>query len=81
MKIGKYIIEIVPNDSKEFTTNLPYGNTIFFKRIRRDAFYIERLVHLYPIDAISCKHIKPNTGIRYSILGKYWIFLVIKQLN
>ena len=79
MKIGKYIIEIVPNDSYNHELRgLPYNNHIWYNK--HDIYHIigGNLVRNY---TKSCKHIKPNSGIRYSILGKYWIFLIIKQGN
>lgn len=81
MKIGKYIIEIVPSNSYNHSLNLPYHNQILYSIKAYNAYneiYYLRLSHIH---FKECKHIKPNTGIRYSILGKYWIFLVIKQLN
>lgn len=74
MKIGKYIIEIVPYNSWYHDLNLPYSNYIRYSIKTNHPDWDE-------LTGKRCKHIKPNTGIRYSILGKYWIFLVIKQLN
>lgn len=93
MKIGKYIIEIVPNDSIDFTLGIPYSNGIYYDIIidtyitKRDKVVLCKFIpkgsrgFITRSEYIKCKHIKPNTGIRYSIIGKYWIFLIIKQLN
>lgn len=46
--------------------------------------YLEKkhfFVDFKELGFITSKHLKPNTGIRYSIVGKYWILLIIKQLN
>lgn len=85
MKIGKYIIEIIPSNAKNFELNIPTFNHIIydseseqpktFKQKKDNIFYLIKRTFK------KCKHIKPNTGIRYSIVGKYWIFLIIKQLN
>lgn len=74
MKLGKYIIEVVPKEAKYFWLILPYDNYICYSMTTNCPKWQENCEK-------KCKHIKPNTGIRYLILGKYWIFLMIKQLN
>lgn len=81
MKIGRYIVKIVPIDSYNFELSLPYFNYIFFNR-KKDAKYIKsNLVKLLKKNYIYVNSIKSNSGIQYSILGKYWIFLIIKELK
>ena len=75
MKIGKYIFQIVPYNSKKHVLDLPYNNSIWYT-LPYAGF---TTTFIWKIK--KCKHIKPNTGIRYKILGKYWKLLIIKQLN
>ncbi len=80
MKIGKYIFVILPVFAESIILNLPTTNDIHysipyfddesFVRIGWSKLYVK-----------ECKHIKPNTGIRYKIIGFYYKVLIIKQLN
>ena len=73
MKIGKYILQIVPSKSYNFQLSLPYNNSIWYQMLNKSTY------KFYGV--IQCKHIKPNTGIQYKIIDRFWKILIIKQLN
>lgn len=73
MKLGKYILQIVPSKSYNFQLSLPYNNCIWYKTFNKFCFNFHGV--------IQCKHIKPNTGIQYKIIDRFWKILIIKQLN
>ena len=75
MQIGKYIIHVVPFGARDFDLRLPYSDLIVFKTKEKSIDGWQELRF------IKSKHIKPNSGIRYQIVKKQLIFLVIKQLN
>ena len=62
MKIGKYIIEIVPYSSVNHDLSLPYNNFIWWETPYNKPWT--------SLNSKPCKHLKPNTGIRYKIIGK-----------
>lgn len=75
IKIGKYIFVIVPLFSIDFDLGLPYNNNIWFHIENNNMkIWIE-------VQIIECKYLKPNTGIRYKIKGKFGIILIIEQLK
>lgn len=75
MKIGKYILEILPEGAYNISLNLPYHAQIIYSPREADKYGWQE------IGFKKCKHIKPNTGVRYEILGLYWRVLIIKQIN
>lgn len=76
IKIGKNIIVLVPNSSRKHQLLLPNNNEICYQSRKNDIFS-----SFMPLKFKTVKHLKPNTGIRYRIIGKWWIFLLIKQIN
>jgi hypothetical protein len=76
MKIGKYIFEILPKNAMNIDLGLPYTNNIWYN-LSKPLPYNPFQTHF----GKSCKHIKPNTGERYEILGLYWKILIIKIIN
>lgn len=76
MKIGKYIFEILPLGSYDHYLSLPYNNIIWWSPKE----YIGNTTWK-DLGSKRSKHIKPNTGIRYKIIGFYCGVLIIKQLN
>lgn len=73
MKIGKYILQIVPRKSYNFQLSLPYSNNIWYQLLTNTKYRF--------YGTISCRHIKPNTGLQYKIIDRFWKILIIKQLN
>ena len=81
MKIGKYILKTLPSDSHDIKLGLPYNECIIYSvPYYSDEFPYES-IGWSSIKFKSCKHLRPNTGIRYEIIGLYWKLLIIKKLN
>ena len=80
MKLGKNIIVIVPFNSVNHELTLPYNNLIKYEFKERDKHSLEwnQYSEYY---FKKCKHLKPNSGIRYKIVGKWLCFLLIKIVN
>ncbi len=91
-KINKYIFAKVPKESSVFSLSIPYNNFLWCK-IKREVIVKEnkmmfgRLlvkgskVELWHSVAVPIKELELGTGTRYKILGKYFNFVIIKQIN
>ena len=60
MKLGKYIFVKIPAKAEDIHFSLPYNNLIWYGLPELKKFWNEW-------HTIECKHLKPNTGIRYEI--------------
>lgn len=90
-KIFNYIFVKVPEGSSKYDLGIPYTNLLWYetgKVLKRDFSQYGKKITKYMMNKISdtyfercaiiVPHIKPDSGIKYHIIGKVFNYVIIK---